>query len=112
MKTHKTIRGAKLTIIELIVLIAATVFVLSLISCTKCGECTRHYSSESYTETPDGQHLNVSINNDYMVETFDVCGSQDIKNAEKQTVQTFRQPTDNGNVFVSIVTGTCNCTTK
>lgn len=93
-------------------ILLATLIVSVLSSCTKCAECTRTYTLETYTQHPDGSRSGESFSNDYSVEQFDICGSSDIKNAERPVVQRFEQPIGNGDIVVSIITGNCNCTTR
>lgn len=95
-----------------------TTFIILLIigalfaSCKKCADCTRVWSSEQYQLLPDGTKLNYNFVAVSSTEpSFEACGNDEIKQAEKQIVNTDTNEF-NGDVYISNTIGNCNCVVK
>lgn len=83
-------------------LIVALIF---FASCQKCAECTRTWKVHQYEWNADHSvQLNIFYG-DGETETFEVCGSKEIKNEER----TIKTTEENGNT-VTEKTGECKCT--
>ena len=84
--------------------------IISFYSCTKCANCARTWITETYNITN-------GVENDRVtqplteVEYFDVCGSSEIKNAEKAAAIITSQVIG-GTTYYTSKKSTCNCTTN
>ena len=84
--------------------------IASLYACTKCVNCKRTWTTETYNVTN-------GVTSDYYLspvkeeEYFNVCGSDEVKNAEQPT--TILTTMVDGEVIHYIrKKSTCNCTTE
>ena len=87
-----------------LLLIALTI---SMYSCTKCEQCTRTWTSQTYDVYPDGTITDVSTEQS-QTELFTACTNADIKAAEE--VQRTENQIDMGTHIRHInYTGECDC---
>lgn len=87
-----------------------TLAILAFASCKKCADCNRTWTQITYNEYPDGstEYYSESWAGD---ENFDVCGSNDIKNAEEDQIRTFDYQ-DSTFIHRAKLVGKCECFTK
>lgn len=83
------------------------IFIFSFYSCKKCATCTRTWYYKSHELFPNGG-IGTNYRYDGPIETFSVCGSNDIKNEEKEikTVTVTKYTTYS---VVTTGTGACKC---
>mgnify|MGYP003646701689 CR=1 FL=1 len=91
----------------LLIILAIT----SMTACTKCVNCTRTWTTELYQDSA-GVQINYYLRPIKEYEYFDVCGSSEIKNAEYPTTTITSQLGNDGTIYISRRTSTCNCTTN
>ena len=84
--------------------------IASLYGCTKCVNCTRTWTSETYSVT-NGITSDYYLSTAREVEYFNVCGSAEIKNAEMPTTTLTSQVTGE-TTYYNRRKSTCNCTTE
>lgn len=88
----------------------AIVFLIFISGCTKCGTCTRTWSYTSYQVNQNGTHL-YPKQWEGDKETFDVCGSDQIKNEEKTVYIHSEIEISNSITLITDGKGECGCDT-
>ncbi len=85
------------------------VAIVSLNACTKCFNCTRTWTTETYQDSA-GVQLNYVLSTAKDVEYFNVCGNDEVNNAEYPITELVSQVID-GKTYYKRRISTCNCST-
>lgn len=89
---------------------ALVVLMATFASCSKCAKCTRAWKYTVYTIGANGEH-NVQGTSDHITDEFDVCGSEEIQNAEQDIVTHDFYVADSVTYYKD-GTGKCICITQ
>ena len=87
-----------------------TIILLSFCACKKCATCTRKWNTTTKYVNSQGNTVGNVVTSAGPEETFEVCGSNDIKNAENQIISRSETPGNNTLVVESV--GNCTCITN
>jgi hypothetical protein len=95
---------------NIIIIAAAMLFA----SCEKCAVCTRNWKYDSYYYQQNNPNTHFDSSTSTGKETFDICGSGDIDNAErpikKHTESVFSTNSHGVKTYLVVdEVATCNC---